>query len=84
MGHKERQLRLHTMPAKDFYWAKNTLTQRGIGPVSVTTVTLDASHMKEGDIAGLGLLNIPYEWIGIAIKPKSPACTTMIWVRTKL
>ena len=60
------------MPAKDFYWAKNTLTQRGIGPVSVTTVTLDASHMKEGDIAGLGLLNIPYEWIGIAIKAKKP------------
>lgn len=69
---KKGRLRLHTMPAKDFYWAKNTLTQRGIGPVSVTTVTLDASHMKEGDIAGLGLLNIPYEWIGIAIKAKKP------------
>lgn len=65
---KRGRLRLNAMPAKDLYWAKNTLTQRGIGPVSIATVTLDASHLKEGDIAGLGLLNIPYEWAGITIK----------------
>ena len=29
------KLRMNTIPAKDLYWAKNTLTQRGIGPVSV-------------------------------------------------
>lgn len=60
------KLRLHTLPAKDFLWAKNTLTQRGIGPVSTVTVTLDASRLKDGDIAGLGLLNIPYAWLGVA------------------
>lgn len=65
---KRGRLRLNAMPAKDLYWAKNTLTQRGIGPVSIATVTLDASHLKEGDIAGLGLLNIPYEWVGVTIK----------------
>lgn len=65
---KKGKLRLHTMPAKNLYWAKNTLTQRGIGPVSLATVALDASHLKEGDIAGLGLLNIPYHWVGITIK----------------
>ena len=67
---KNGRLRLHTLPAKDLYWAKNTLTQRGIGPVSVATVTLEASRLKEGDIAGLALFNIPYEWIGIEKKNK--------------
>ena len=65
---KRGKLRLNTMPAKDLYWAKNTLTQRGIGPVSIAPVTLDASHLKEGDIAGLGLLNIPYEWVGVTVR----------------
>ena len=59
-------MRLHTLPAKDFLWAKNTLTQRGIGPVSSATVTLDASRLKDGDIAGIGLLNIPYAWLGVS------------------
>ena len=53
------------MPAKDFLWARNTLTQRAIGPVSTTTVTLDASKLKEGDIAGLAVLNMPYALIGV-------------------
>ena len=67
---KNGKLRLHTLPAKDLYWARNTLTQRGIGPVSIATVVLDPSHLKEGDIAGLGLLNIPYEWVGITVRNK--------------
>lgn len=60
------RLRLHTLPAKDFLWAKNTLTQRGIGPVSSATVTLDASRLQDGDVAGIGLLNIPYAWLGVS------------------
>lgn len=64
------KLRLHTLPAKDFLWAKNTLTQRGIGPVSSATVMLDASRMKEGDNAGIGLLNIPYAWLGLVCENK--------------
>ena len=60
------RLRLHTLPAKDFLWAKNTLTQRGIGPVSTVTVEVDASRLKDGDIAGLGLLNMPCAWLGLA------------------
>ncbi len=69
---RKGRLRLNSLPAKNLYWAKNTLTQRGIGPVSVATVTLDASKMKKGDVAGLGLLNIPYEWIGIEVKDNGP------------
>lgn len=67
---KKGKLRLNTLPAKDFLWARNTLTQRGIGPISSATVMLDASHLKDGDIAGLGLLNIPYAWFGMVRKDK--------------
>lgn len=56
---------LKTMVAKDFLWARNTLTQRCIGPVSEATVTLDVRGLRDGDAAGLGLLNIPYAWIGV-------------------
>ena len=59
------ELQLTSLPAKDFLWAKNTLTQRCIGPVSIATVELDASRLKEGDVAGLGLLNIPYAYLGV-------------------
>jgi len=58
-------LRLHALPAADFYHARNTLTQRSIGPESMPTVELDANGLKEGDVAGLALLNYPYAWIGV-------------------
>lgn len=58
-------LRLHALPARDFYTAKNTLTQRAVGPASRATVELDANSLKEGDVAGLALLNHPYAWIGV-------------------
>jgi len=63
---KPGALRLHTLPAEQFLVARNTLTQRVIGPESTATVTLDVASLKHGDIAGLGLLNIPCAWIGIA------------------
>jgi xylan 1,4-beta-xylosidase len=66
LNKKHGSLRLYTLPAKDFLWARNTLTQRIIGPVSSATAVLDASGLKPGDIAGLALLNMPYAIIGIA------------------
>ena len=64
---KERKgwLRLHAMPAKQLLWAKNSLTQRAIGPVSYTSVKLDASRLKAGDEAGLGAINMPYASLGV-------------------
>ena len=59
-------LRLHSLPAPDFWWARNTLTQRAIGPESTPTAELDTSGMKVGDVAGLALLNSPYAWIGVS------------------
>jgi beta-xylosidase len=59
-------LRLHSLPAADFWWARNSLTQRAIGPQSIVTTDLDAGGMQPGDVAGLALLNLPYAWIGVA------------------
>jgi xylan 1,4-beta-xylosidase len=59
-------LRLHTLPADQFLTARNSLTQRAIGPESAATVVLDGAGLQAGDIAGLALLNIPCAWIGIA------------------
>jgi xylan 1,4-beta-xylosidase len=58
-------LRLHALPAASFWDAKNSLTQRAIGPRSSPTVLLDAAGMKAGDTAGLALLNRPYAWLGV-------------------
>src|SRR5205085_1593685 len=57
--------RLRTMPATSFWQARNTLTQRAIGPQSSPVVKLDAAGLQSGDVAGLALLNKPYTWIGI-------------------
>ena len=66
-------LRLHSMPAKQLLWAKNSLTQRAIGPVSYTSVKLDASKLKAGDEAGLGTINMPYASLGVVKTDKGLA-----------
>ena len=58
-------LRLHSLPANDFYSARNSFCQRPPGPESVMTVELDTSGMVAGDTAGLALLSSPYAWIGV-------------------
>ena len=65
--------RLHSMPAKQLLWAKNSLTQRAIGPVSYTSVKLDASKLKAGDEAGLGAINMPYASLGVVKTDKGLA-----------
>lgn len=64
---KERPgyLRLHALPAPSFWRARNSLTQRGVGPESYATTKLELSGMEAGDRAGLALLNLPYAWIGV-------------------
>ena len=68
---KNGSLRLQSMPAEQLMWARNTLTQRVIGPTSVTTVELYTKGMKDGDVAGLGNINVPCSWIGIVKEGKS-------------
>ncbi|HEA22257.1 MAG TPA: glycosyl hydrolase 43 family protein [Pricia antarctica] len=48
-----------------FVQARNTLTQRTIGPVCTGISELDISHMKEGDFAGLSLLQQQYGLVGV-------------------
>src|SRR5690606_9365459 len=62
-------LRLHTLPAAGFLHARNTLTQRVVGPEATATVVMDASGLQPGDIAGLGLLNMPAAWLAAARRP---------------
>jgi len=61
-------LRLHSLAAADFWHARNSLTQRAIGPESAATAELDASGLQDGDVAGLALLNLPWAWIGVERK----------------
>ncbi len=45
--------------------ARNTLTQRTFGPECSASTSIDVSNMKEGDCAGLALLQKKYGWVGV-------------------
>ncbi|WP_308199576.1 hypothetical protein [Chitinophaga sedimenti] len=45
--------------------ARNTLTQRTFGPTATASTLLDVTGMKEGDHAGLLLLQQNFGWIGV-------------------
>lgn len=45
--------------------ARNTLTQRTFGPESSAVTSIDISNMKDGDYAGLLLLQRNYGWVGV-------------------
>lgn len=65
LAERAGHLRLHTLPAENFWWARNSLTQRAIGPISIATADLDGSSLALGDVAGLALLGMPWRWIGL-------------------
>ena len=45
--------------------ARNTLTQRTFGPESSGSTAIVISNMKDGDVAGLMLLQKKYGWVGV-------------------
>lgn len=49
----------------DFLSARNTLTQRTIGPECSGATALDVSGLKDGDFAGLALLQRQYGLVGV-------------------
>jgi len=51
-----------------FLQARNTLTQRAIGPVSSGSIKIDVSNMKPGDFAGLSVLQKKYGLIGVTFE----------------
>ena len=50
---------------RNLFHAKNTLTQKIIGPVAQAIVTVDASALNDGDIAGLSAFQGDYAFAGI-------------------
>ncbi|MBQ2003270.1 MAG: glycoside hydrolase 43 family protein [Bacteroidaceae bacterium] len=69
-GLKNGKLRINSMPAEQLMWARNTLTQRVIGPKSITTVEMSVKELKDGDVAGLGNINVPCSWLGLVKEGK--------------
>ena len=69
-------LRLVSAPAPDLLHARNTLTQKIIGPSSSATTLLDWSALREGDIAGICIQNIPCAHLGLEIRNGKP-CLVM-------
>jgi beta-xylosidase len=68
---KERKgyLRLKTARIdSSFVLAKNTLTQRTFGPESAATTLVEVSKMKDGDIAGLSLLQKEFGFVAVKIE----------------
>ncbi|HEV8283136.1 MAG TPA: glycoside hydrolase 43 family protein [Chitinophagaceae bacterium] len=51
-----------------FLLARNTLTQRTIGPFCTGATSLDVSNMKDGDFAGLSLLQKNYGLLGVRME----------------
>lgn len=56
---------------QDFLQARNTLTQRTIGPTCIGSTALDVSAMKDGDFAGLSLLQKNYGLVGVKVDGKN-------------
>jgi hypothetical protein len=70
-------LRLHALQATDLLTARNTLTQRAVGPRSTPTAVLDLSGLRTGDVAGLALFSRPYAWIGVTRGERGAELTHM-------
>lgn len=49
----------------DLYSARNTLSQRILGPISTATIRLDYGSMSNGDRAGLAMFRDRSAWIGV-------------------
>jgi beta-xylosidase len=56
-----------------FLLARNTLTQRTIGPQCAGTTALEVAHLREGDFAGLGMLQRRYGLVGVQVRNGSRA-----------
>ena len=54
-----------------FLLARNTLTQRTIGPLCSGSTSVDVSRMKDGDFAGLCLLQKNYGLVGVKMNGNS-------------
>jgi beta-xylosidase len=72
LSERKGHLRLKTgRRDTSFLLARNMLTQRTIGPVCTGTTSVDVSNLKDGDFAGLCLLQKNYGLIGVRVEGNS-------------
>lgn len=72
IGERDGYLRLTTGRVdNDVLSARNTLTQRTFGPVCSATTKIDATHMKDGDCAGMIALQRRYGFVGVKMEGQS-------------
>lgn len=68
VGQRKGFLRLTTGRVDtQFVMARNTLTQRTLGPACSGSTAVDVSKMKDGDFAGLALLQKKFGLVGVKI-----------------
>ena len=58
-------LRIKASRANNLENARNTLTQRVQGPASQATIEMDVSRLKDGNIAGLAVFQLPYAFVAV-------------------
>ncbi|MEH3122824.1 MAG: glycoside hydrolase 43 family protein [Sphingomonas phyllosphaerae] len=56
LGERPGWLRLHAAPGSQFWWARNTLVQKGQAPRARGEVLVDTSALRPGDVCGFGTL----------------------------
>jgi beta-xylosidase len=61
----------------DFLSARNSLTQRTLGPECSAAVSMDVSHMQDGDFAGLALLQKQFGFVGVTMAGGVKSIVTM-------
>lgn len=62
---REGYMRIYSEPASGLFDARNTLTQRTVGPACESSVSLDASGLAVGDRAGICAFQSHYCAIGV-------------------
>jgi len=66
-------LRLKAGKASKLADARNTLTQRVQGPYSEAIVEMHINGMKDGDVAGFGVFQLPYAFVSVQQKGRQRA-----------
>lgn len=60
-------MRLKASVAENLKNARNTLTQRVQGPNSEGTVEMNTGAMRDGGVAGFGIFQVPYGYVGVRL-----------------
>lgn len=65
LSERKGYMRLKASKAESLKNARNTLTQRVQGPSCEGSVAIDLSGLKNGNVAGFGVFEFPYAFVGV-------------------